>query len=1490
MAERIVGFGYYKIVEEIGEGGFGTVYKAIHRVLEQPVALKTLHTFLTKEPKFKERFFKEAETQAKLKHPNIVLIHNFFQEEGVYYIVMEYLEGMTLPDGQRIRTLSDLIKKGPLPEEQILSIFRQVLEAVGYAHNLGVLHLDLKPSNILFTSTGEVKVTDFGIARIISGERVGLASEIRVGTTPYMSPEQILNKPLNKSSDIYSLGITLYEMATGEVPFKRTETSSVEEQHLFSPPPKIREKNPKIPLAWEKIVEKALAKKPNERFQTCEEFLAALTQPPEEKIPIMEKVKTIPCPALVGKTKKEAEAIANAQKLNILLEGEESSEITPEGLILYQTPEPGTLMGEGEAVKIIVSKGKALKPIPVPLLIGKGKEEAERLLAPLGLKLKIEGEDFSDTVPANSIISQKPAVGTEVKFGEVIKVILSKGKRPPLVKIVKVPPLVGKAKKEAELTLTNLGLKLMIEKEDYSETIPEGSIIKQSPEPNTQLKEGESVKVILSKGKRLVFCPNLVGKRKAEAEAEAKRNKLTIIFEGEEYSEEIPEGMVLKQTPAPNTQLREGETIKIILSKGLPLIKVPDLTEKTEGEAIKILYPLGLKLTVEGEDYSENIPLGRILRQSPSPNESLRKGETVKVILSKGEKLIAVPNLIGKELKEAERTLNSLGLKIKIEREDFSETVPANSIINQKPAGGTEVKSGEAVKVILSKGKKPPVVKVVKVPSLVGRKKEEAESLLQNLGLKLLVENQDYSETIEEGCVLKQSPPAETQLKEGESVKVTLSKGLPLIKVPDLTEKTEGEAIKILYPLGLKLVVAGEDYSPDIPLGRILRQSPSPNESLRKGETVKVILSKGEKLIAVPNLIGKELKEAERTLNSLGLKIKIEREDFSENIPANAVVDQNPPSGKNLKAGGVVEVVLSKGKKPAAVKIIKVPPLIGKKKEEAEKIIADLNLRLIIEEEYANEFPAGIIFKQIPEAGAELKEGDILKIIESKGPELVRVPLLINEEKKSAEKILSSLGLKIKIEGEEFSELPPGVVMSQTPAAGAKLKLGEEVKVVISKGKRPLKAPVLIDKTLSEAEKIVSNLGLKLVTESWEYHNVIPKGRIVKQSPEPETVVTEGLIRVVLSKGKEPVRSPNLIGKTISEAEKELSKLGLKLVIEWEDFSEKIPKDCILSQTPDPGEELPEGSAIRVILSKGKKPIERKIIVVPSLLGKKRKEAEKIIWDLNLKLLIEGEEYSETYAKDSIIQQSPLPGETLKEGEVVKVILSKGKELIPVKEEKVKVAYPKIKKLPKIPKTALIGVGIVLVLALSLFLALSSRPKPKKISYAATKPESTTQATLVPQETLTPPEERIKPETLAQRPRAETLARRTETIPAVKPKPETVVSQPPVETNPPPKEETTPQIVPYAKVEIKPNPISIPKPEYPEMARRARIEGQTIVKVLVEVDGSVIDAQILKSSGNDALDEAALVAARQAKFSPARQKDIPVRVWVSIPFNFYLKR
>ncbi len=1080
MAERIVGFGYYRIVEEIGEGGFGTVYKAVHRLLEQPVALKSLHQFLTKEPRFKERFFREAEIQAKLKHQNIVSIHNFFYEEGVYFIVMEFVEGMVLPNNQAVRTLADLIKFGPLAEEKVLPIAKQVLEAVSYAHNLGILHLDIKPSNILFTPTGEVKVADFGIARIVSGERAGLASEVRVGTAPYMSPEQILNKQLDKTSDIYSLGITFYEMLTGEVPFRRTADSSIEEQHLFSPPPKLREKNPKVSPLWERIIEKALAKKPLDRFPSCEELLQALTQPVTGEEVRVEKPKTITCPSLIGKTKGEGAGLCQEKNLVLVVEGEESSEIIPAGKILWQSPEPGTLLGEGDSVKVVVSKGKEEKLITVPFLIGKGRKEIEGILGGLGLKLVVSGEEYSEEIPSGSVIKQDPSAGKEVRKGEVIKVFLSKGAKPPVVKLVKVPVLIGKERKEAERLVSQGKLKLVVEKEEHSETIKDGCILSQSPEPGSELREGSEVRVVLSKG---------------------------------------------------------------------------------------------------------------------------------------------IPKVL--------------------------------------------------------------------VPKLIGRTKEEAEGLLSQVGLGLVVEGEDYSETI-------------------------LS-------------------------------------------GRVLRQIPEPEQALGRGSLVKVVLSKGRKVVEVPSLIGNELKSAERILTNLGLRLVLEREEYSKEMPLMSIIRQNPPPGEKLKLGG-------------------------------------------------------------------------------------------------------------------------------------------EVRVIVSKGKKLIKVPILIDKSLDEAEKVAFQLGLKVIAEGWEYSNIIPKGRVIRQVPEAEESIAEdGVIRVILSKGKEVYKLPPLVGKTIEEAEKALAGMGLKLVVEWEDYSEDIPQGCIISQTPEAGEDLHEGETVRVILSQGKKPVVKRVIVVPKLVGRSKKEAEAITNNLGLKLVIEGEEYSEKFLKDFVTKQSPLAGESIEDGEVVRVTLSKGKESVEVRKE---LAKPPLIPLAKgIPKIVLILVGLTVVFGLGIYLGVRilSKPKPT-VPAVGVKPE--TLATQLPPpipETVAPPRER--PEAITPRP--ETIARRArpETIPPVeRPKVETVSIKPVPETTPAPPIETAPakpesaQIVPYAKVEVRPNPIHIPTPHYPELAQRAKIEGQTIVRVLLDTNGSVISAEVWKSSGNTALDESALEAARQAKFTPAKQKEIPVKVWVSIPFNFRLKK
>ncbi|MBN1461918.1 MAG: protein kinase [Armatimonadetes bacterium] len=269
--------GDYRIVELISDkGGFGVVYKAVHQLLEQEVAIKALKPRFTADAEFKERFFTEAKTQARLKHPNIVSLLNFLEHAGEYYLVVEYMEGVELPDGSRATTLADTLVRGPLPEDKLAAIFRQVLDGVGFAHQQGVIHRDIKPLNVLFTAQGSAKVTDFGIAKMVGGETSVSVTGDRVGTPAYMSPEQVLNRPLDIRSDIYSLGVTLYEMASGGLPFKSTPTTSIDEQHIYADPPSLRGKSPQVSSALERVITKAMAKKPEERYQTCEEFAAAI--------------------------------------------------------------------------------------------------------------------------------------------------------------------------------------------------------------------------------------------------------------------------------------------------------------------------------------------------------------------------------------------------------------------------------------------------------------------------------------------------------------------------------------------------------------------------------------------------------------------------------------------------------------------------------------------------------------------------------------------------------------------------------------------------------------------------------------------------------------------------------------------------------------------------------------------------------------------------------------------------------------------------------------------------------------------------------------------------------------------------------------------------------------------------------------------------------------------------------------------------------------
>ena len=537
----------YRLLERIGGGGMAEVYLAEDVLLTRQVAVKILRSQFTGDEDFVTRFRQEARAAARLSHANIVSIFDVGCEADRHYIVMEYVAG---------ETLKDLIKRdGPLSPVRAAEIAAQVTAALKQAHENNIVHCDIKPHNILLGRDGNAKVTDFGIARAVSSQTTTQVAGV-LGSVQYLSPEQARGYGVDAQSDIYSLGVVLYEMLSGEPPFDGPSAISIAMKHLQEEPRPLAELAPTTPLALITLVEKAMAKKPQERFATAQSMsqsLEALIRQLNsgEAIHQVEPVKSGP----IKKQNKNDRHVFLTRLRN-----------TPKwvwgilALLLFSFV-LGQFLADGG-----LAGGKE---VMVQDVIGKPAETARSLLTNDNLKVQIT-EAFDERVAAGYVISQQPKGGQVVKERRSVQIVVSKGPD-----ITSIPDLKGLARREGEARIRSAGLKVGIVGEEYSAQAPVDTIISQNPRPPGQIAKGVLIDFVISKGKspQQITVPNFLGESMQSVLARLESLRLKVGTIRETSTSRFAPGMISGQAPAPGSSVYEGTNVDLEVARsdaGIP--------------------------------------------------------------------------------------------------------------------------------------------------------------------------------------------------------------------------------------------------------------------------------------------------------------------------------------------------------------------------------------------------------------------------------------------------------------------------------------------------------------------------------------------------------------------------------------------------------------------------------------------------------------------------------------------------------------------------------------------------------------------------------------------------------------------------------------------------------------------------------------------------------------------------------------------------------
>ncbi|MGN6274557.1 MAG: PASTA domain-containing protein [Solirubrobacterales bacterium] len=607
IAEGSVVDNRYRVLRRIGSGGMADVWLAEDTHLQRQVALKVLHRRYLQDPQFVERFQREAESAAGLQHPNVVAVFDRGSDGEVNYIAMRYVEGPTL---------KELIDRGLTPP-QAVALVRQVLEAARFAHRHGIVHRDLKPQNVIVDEEGKAVVTDFGIARAGVSDITQTGSVM--GTPHYLSPEQAQGHDVTSVSDLYSIGVILYEALTGRVPFEGESAVAVAMKQVSQTPQRPSSINPQVSPALDAVVMRALEKEPGNRFQSADAFIAALDAAMKDPGVSRDTAAMAPLPPVVAAPVEEEVPPEEDRRRNWWL-----------WALLVAAIAIGILAG------LALTRDTTTK---VPNVTGIPLNVAVNLLQQDGFQVG-EVTRVERQAPANEVLEQEPAASPPQ--ADMNCAFLTFFCSKPAVDLTvsagpgqeKVPSVAGKTQAEATKELEAVGFKVAVQRVN-SDQVEEGLVTHSEPGGGTTATKGSTVTLFVSQGPKLVKVPVIVGNQRSEAVEAIRSRGLTPSVSEEEDA--APKGRVIRQSPGAGTSVEPGSTVTIVVSSGEEeqQAKVPGVIGKERRAAVEAIRAAGLKPVVEEEETEVPSQVGRVTDQFPPPGTEAEPGATVTIVVGK---------------------------------------------------------------------------------------------------------------------------------------------------------------------------------------------------------------------------------------------------------------------------------------------------------------------------------------------------------------------------------------------------------------------------------------------------------------------------------------------------------------------------------------------------------------------------------------------------------------------------------------------------------------------------------------------------------------------------------------------------------------------------------------------------------------------------------------------------------------------------------------